>query len=51
MLASYVWVGKLFCAFSAFNNTKKITENNRTGPKKKAELGKLVNAPGHKSGI
>jgi len=30
---------------------KRRTEKNRTGPKKKAELGKLVNAPGHKSGI
>jgi len=51
MLASYVRLVKLFCV-----TIKKKTEQNGTERKRKArklenKLGKLVNAPGHKSGI
>lgn len=51
MLASYVRLVKLFCV-----TIKKKTEQNGTERKRKArklenKLGKLVNAPGHESGI
>lgn len=51
MLASYVRLVKLFCV-----SIKKKTEQNGTERKRKArklenKLGKLVNAPGHESGI